>query len=97
VGGGQSKATAYARQMVEQLRNQPLCLPAAPLPPNPPPCFPTNGADVPELGITRTWTITPEGLTVAPNRLWRINVVVAVRQSGSVGTQNITAQTMRAE
>ena len=97
-GGGESKATAYARQQVEQLRNQLLCAPFTG-PANPPPCFPTNGADttVPD-GFARTWTITPSGATVAPNRLWNITVTVAAPQaSPSAAAQNITIQTMRAE
>ncbi len=98
VGGGQSKATAYARQLVEQLRNQPIaapCNPPAPLAG----CFPpANGADNPERGITRTWTVAPTGATVTPNRLWRITVTVAVAQNSQlVGGQNITIETMRAE
>lgn len=98
VGGGESKATSYARQLVEQLRNQPInppCNPPAPLAG----CFvPTNGTDVPEVGITRTWTVLAEGPWVSPNRLWRITVTVNVRQSGAtVGTQSITVETMRAE
>jgi len=46
-GGGQSKATAFARQMMEQLKNQPF-VPG-----------PTNGTDTPEPGITRSWSIAP--------------------------------------
>ena len=93
-GGGQSKSTGYARQQVEQLRNQPLC-PAAP------PCFPTNGTDNPDPGnprLVRTWTITSSGPTVAPNRLWDITVTVTSTQaSPAAAAQNITIQTMRAE
>ena len=98
LGGGQSKATSYARQMAEQLRNQPInppCNPPAPLAG----CFgPTNGTDIPEVGITRAWTVAAVGATVSPNRLWRITVTLNVRQSGAtVGTQSITVETMRAE
>ena len=97
VGGGQSKATAYARQQVEQLRNQLLCAPFNG-PANGPPCFPTNGADNPEPGLARTWTITPSGVTVAPNRLWDMTVTVASTQaSPSAAAQSITIQTRRAE
>ena len=96
-GGGESKATGYARQQVEQLRNQLLCAPFTG-PPNPPPCFPTNGADTLDNVWTRTWTITPSGVTVAPNRLWNITVTVASTQaSQTAASQNITIQTMRAE
>jgi hypothetical protein len=85
-GGGQSKATAFARQRMEQLKNQPF-VPG-----------PTNGTDTPEPGITRTWTIAPTGPTVAPNRLATIQVVVLVnRATGTLGAQNITLTTMRAE
>ncbi len=97
-GGGQSKATAYARQLVEQLRNQPIvapCNPPAPLAG----CFPpANGNDNPESGIARTWTVAQVGATATPNRLWRITVTVTVAQSAQMtGGQNITIETMRAE
>ena len=94
VGGGQTKATVYARQQLELLRNQPF---------NP---GPANGADVPrpcqtcppESGITRNWTITPVAGTVAPNRLTTITVTVTVAQSSRwAGGQNITLWTMRGE
>jgi hypothetical protein len=85
-GGGQSKATAYARQMMEQLKNQPFVT------------GPASGTDLPEAGITRSWTITPTGATTAPNRLATIQVVVRVdRATGTLGAQNITLTTMRAE
>jgi prepilin-type N-terminal cleavage/methylation domain-containing protein len=90
VGGGQSKATSYAREMVESLRNRPLTHP----------CFAAgcNEADVPEPGVTRTWTVAQEGATVTPNRLWRITVTVTSAQSGlQVGPQNTTIETMRSE
>ena len=95
VGGGQSKATAFARQMVEQLRNQPVTVP----------CFAAgcaNQTDNPEAGITRTWTVAcvsfcPPGSPTG-NRLWRITVTVAATQSSQLaGSQNITIETMRAE
>ena len=85
-GGGQSKATAYARQMMEQLKNQPFV------------AGPSTGTDSPEAGITRSWTITPTGATPAPNRLATIQVTVLVdRATGTLGAQNITLTTMRAE
>jgi type II secretory pathway pseudopilin PulG len=85
-GGGQSKATAFARQMMEQLRNQPF-VPG-----------PTNGTDTPEPGITRSWSVTPTGPTVPPNRLATIQVIVRVdRGAATLGAQNITLTTMRAE
>jgi type II secretory pathway pseudopilin PulG len=86
VGGSQSKATAFARQRMEQLRNQPF----AP--------GPTTGTDTPEPGITRSWSVTPTGPTVPPNRLATIQVIVRVdRATGTLGAQNITLTTMRAE
>ena len=85
-GGSQSKATAFARQMMEQLKNQPF-VPG-----------PTNGTDTPEPGITRTWSITPTGPTVPPNRLATIQVIVRVdRATATLGAQNVTLTTMRAE
>jgi Tfp pilus assembly protein PilV len=85
-GGGQSKATAYARQMMEQLRNQPFTV------------GPVNGTDTPEAGITRAWSVAQAGATVAPNRLATIQVTVQVnRATGTLGAQNITLTTMRAE
>ena len=85
-GGSQSKATAFARQTMEQLRNQPF-VPG-----------PANGPDTLEPGITRTWSIAPAGPTVAPNRLETIQVIVRVdRATGTLGAQNITLTTMRAE
>lgn len=99
VGGGQSKATAYARQLLEQLKTQPLGPPPCNSPAPLAGCFPpANGADTPESGINRQWQITQAPGTVAPNRLWNIIVIVAVAQnSQQVGGQNITLQTMRAE
>ena len=85
-GGGQSKATAYARQMMEQLRNQPFTT------------GPVNSTDTPEAGITRAWSVVQTGATVAPNRLVTIQVIVQVnRATGTLGAQNITLTTMRAE
>ena len=85
-GGSQSKATAYARQMMEQLKNQPF---------NP---GPAGGADTPEAGIRRSWTIAPTGATAAPNRLATIQVIVRVdRATGALGAQGIVLTTMRAE
>ncbi|MFQ5802578.1 MAG: prepilin-type N-terminal cleavage/methylation domain-containing protein [Candidatus Methylomirabilales bacterium] len=83
VSGGQSKATAYAQQMLEQLKNQPF---------NP---GPLNQTDAPEPGYTRTWTITQEPGTNAPNRLARIQVTVVWTQGDR--PQTVTLETMRAE
>ncbi len=94
VGGGQTKATEYAKQQVEILRNWPI---NAPCPAQG--CFPPpNGADNPEFGIARNWQIAPVGATGTPNRLWQITVTVTVAQSSQLaGGQNITLQTMRSE
>src|SRR3990172_7799187 len=77
VSGGQSRATAYAQAMMEQLKNQGF--PAA---------FPVNGADVPDItpGVddvqyTRTWNITQEPGTNPPNSLSRVCVTVQLRIS----------------
>ena len=97
VSGGQSKATAYAQQMLEQLKNQPF---------NPgTPAF--NGNDVPVLSpgpplvldnaYARTWWIQEVVLvppTVAPNRLARITVTVTW---GGDRPQTVALETMRAE
>ena len=82
--GGQSKATTYARQLLEQLKN-------APFDPGP-----TGGADTPEAGFARTWTIAPEGATGPPNQLARITVRVTWR-AGWIQPQFATLETMRAE
>lgn len=84
-GGGQSKATAFARQQIEFLRNVPVNALA-------------NGNDAPERGIARRWTVVQTGATVAPNRLWTITVTVTATQTSTlVGSQNITLMTMRSE
>ena len=83
VSGGQSKATAYAQQMLEQLKNQPF---------NP---GPVNQTDTPEPGYTRSWTITQEPGTNVPNRLARIQVTVAWTQGDR--PQTVILETMRAE
>ena len=89
-GGGQSKATAFARQQIEFLRNVPV---------NDPRFAPGNDpVNVPERGITRRWTVVQTGPTVAPNRLWTITVTVTATQTSTlVGSQNITLWTMRSE
>ena len=94
VSGGQSKATAYAQQMLEQLKNQPF---------NPgTPAF--NGNDVPVLSpgpplvldnaYTRTWSITEVAGAATPNRLARITVTVTW---GGGRPQRVDLETMRAE
>ncbi len=83
VSGGQSKATAYAQQMLEQLKNQTF---------NP---GPLNQTDTPEPGYTRTWTITQELGTNPPNRLARIQVTVVWTRGDR--SQTVALETMRAE
>lgn len=83
--GGQSKATAYARQRMEQLKNAAF---------DPGPTGPT--ADAPEAAVTRTWTVAPVGGFAAPNAVARITVVVSW-QNGSGTAQSITLETMRAQ
>jgi prepilin-type N-terminal cleavage/methylation domain-containing protein len=81
--GGQSKATAYAQQMLEQLKNQPFIPSAA------------AQTDTPEANYTRTWSITQEPGTNPPNRLARIQVTVS--WTGGGRPQTVTFETMRAE
>ena len=95
VSGGQSKATSYARQKLEELKNRcynngTTCVD---------PTFPASaGADTPEAGITRSWTVTQAGATVTPNRLSQITVTVRWTSStGAAGGQQVLVQTMRAE
>jgi len=95
VSGGQSKATSYARQKLEELKNRcynngTTCVD---------PTFPASaGADTPEAGITRSWTVTQAGATLAPNRLSQITVTVRWTSAvGAAGGQQVNVQTMRAE
>ncbi len=85
-GGGQTAATAYARQKLELLRNQGFqaMLDAG------------NGTDTPDGETTRTWTVTPIAGTAAPNRQARISVTVTWR-AGWRGYQAITVETIRGE
>ncbi len=83
VSGGQSKATAYAQQMLEQLKNQTF---------NP---GPLNQTDTPEPGYSRTWTIAQELGTNPPNRLARIQVTVVWTRGDR--SQTVALETMRAE
>jgi Tfp pilus assembly protein PilV len=95
-GGGQSKATSYARQKLEELKNRCYNNPATG-------CadatFPaSNGNDTPEAGVTRAWTVVQAGATPAPNRLSRITVRVTWRSAAAAGGgQQVTMETMRAE
>ena len=82
VSGGQSKATAYGQQMLEQLKNQTF---------NP---GPLNQTDTPEPGYSRTWTIAQEPGTNPPNRLARIQVTVVWTRGDR--SQTVALETMRA-
>jgi len=84
VSGGQSKATSYARQKIEELKNQAFVATLA------------ATTDAPEAGVTRTWSIAQVGATVTPNRLARITVTVTW-QTGAVPGQQVIVETMRAE
>jgi Tfp pilus assembly protein PilV len=91
-GGGQSKATSYARQLMERVRNQTVT-PGTNLT-----CPNTPNPDFPETGITRTCAVTQVGATVSPNRLWHVTVTVSVHQMGPTqATPRIALETMRAE
>jgi len=84
--GSQSKATAYARQQMESLRNAPFTQ------------GPVSGNDVPEANVARSWSIAPVAGTTSPNRLARITVTVqSPPGSATPPFQAITIETMRAE
>lgn len=83
--GEESKATAFAQEKIEELKNLPFS--AGP--------FDNSGnPEVPEPGYTRSWTITQEAGTIVPNRLARIAVTVSW---GETQTQSLTLETMRLE
>jgi Tfp pilus assembly protein PilV len=83
--GGQSKATSYGRQKLEDLKSAAF---------DPGPTGPTT--DTPEAGINRTWQVFSVAGFTAPNRLARI-VVTVTWQQGTPGIQTITLETMRSE
>ncbi|HYB42600.1 MAG TPA: prepilin-type N-terminal cleavage/methylation domain-containing protein [Candidatus Methylomirabilis sp.] len=91
-GGSGSKATSFARQLMEQVRNQtvtPATSLTCPNSPNP---------DTPETGVTRTCAVSQVGATVTPNRLWRVTVTVSVNQeAGRWGAPGVVLESMRAE
>lgn len=96
VSGGQSKATSYARQKLEELKNRcynngTTCVDTT---------YPvSSGGDTPEAGVTRSWAVAQAGATPAPNRLSRITVTV-IWTSGAAGVgggQPVMMETMRAE
>lgn len=78
---GESKATAYARQQLEVLRNQPFSTTAA-------------GADTPEAQFNRNWNTFLVPGTLAPNQVVTITVTVTWRQGWSRG-KTIILQTNR--
>lgn len=87
VSGGQSKATAYAQQTLEQLRDQPF---------TPGPFDNSAIPEVLEAGqYTRSWTIQEVGANPVGNRLARIQVTVVWTQGDRPTT--VTLETMRAE
>src|SRR5437870_12271706 len=90
VSCGESKATSYARQKLEELKNRCYCDATA---------FPAStGTDAPEAGVTRSWTVTQAGATTVPNRLSQITVTVTwTSGSSATGGQQVIMQTMRAE
>ncbi len=86
-GGSESKATDYARQQVELLKNVPVTDPRF-----------ASSNDTPESGVSRAWTVAQVGATATPNRLWRITVTTTVSQTGqAVGSPGVSLETMRAE
>ena len=97
VSGGQSKATSYARQKIEELKNR--CYDNGTTCNPPTATYPAStGNDTPpnEIGITRSWTVAQVGATAAPNRLSRITVTVT--WTTTVGqNQQVIVETMRAE
>src|SRR5437867_9414895 len=73
VSGGESKATSYARQKLEELKNRCYSNGATCVDPT----FPAStGTDTPEAGVARSWTVTQAGPTTAPNRLSQTTVTV---------------------
>lgn len=96
VSGGQSKATAYAQQKLEELKNQAFSV-AFNNCPLPRPIIPrvVLAEAMPNDGTyTRCWTITQEPGTNPPNRLARITVTV---NWGGDRPQQVELETMRAE
>ena len=96
VSGGQSKATSYARQKLEELKNHCYNNGATCTDPT----FPAStGNDTPEGGVTRSWAVAQVGATGQPNRLSRITVTVTWTSgdSGAGGGQQVILETMRAE
>ena len=90
---GESKATAYARQQMEILKNGAFsvvcgCAGCA--------CVPVAGADIPEPEFSRTWNTALIAGTVTPNQVVNITVTVTWRPGWS-RTKTIILQTSRME
>lgn len=93
--GGQSKATAYVQQKLEELKNQgfPADFDNCPAPLTVRSVLPDVIPNDPDY--TRCWTIAQEPGTNVPNRLTRIQVTV--NWGGGGRPQSVTLETMRAE
>ncbi len=77
-GGRVTRATTYAHQKVEELRNTSFALLA-------------GGNDVPETAFTRSWTVTPSG--TSPTRIADIQVSVSfLSQTGRPAAVQIQSQ-----
>jgi Tfp pilus assembly protein PilV len=82
--GGQSEATGYAQQKMEDLRNQTFGTMA-------------SGNDTLQgTEFSRTWNVQQVAGTVAPNRLMRLTITVTWTGRGS-RPQSVTIVSMRAE
>ncbi|MFQ5962104.1 MAG: prepilin-type N-terminal cleavage/methylation domain-containing protein [Candidatus Methylomirabilales bacterium] len=87
--GGETKAVTYAQEKIEDLKNQPF---------NPGPFDNSGTPEAPEPGYTRSWTITQEAGTTAPNRLARITVTVTWTEGlQQRQAQSVTLETLRLE
>ncbi len=82
-GGRVTRATEYAHQKAEELRNTPFATLA-------------DGTDVPETAFTRTWTTGTPPMTMtgtSPNRLATVQVDVSfLSQTGRPSTVQVVTQ-----
>ena len=77
-GGRLTRASEYAHQKAEDLRNTPFATLA-------------NGNDVPETAFTRTWTATLAG--ASPSQLATVTVTVGfLSQTGRPSTMQVVTQ-----
>ncbi len=77
-GGRVTRATEYAHQKAEDLRNTPFDTLA-------------GGSDVPETAFTRSWTVSMAG--TSPNRLGTVTVTVSfLSQTGRPSSVEIATQ-----